>query len=399
MNHILPKRRNMNRLYRLIRKIYKNGFFEFIENFGQRIFFITSTNDNIVAVIDPYEKIDIFYGEAGLLTCHHLFSGDSRNLRKHGLTNISIEKTLLNEHNISGLNYYMDKYRMYKPTDSTVMAYVANRPGEGPIVFDDDEVLRCIWLLEKLLIVYKKIKKKELSFDEDMVCVFDFKDSRRKFDATYSTLESYDFIPNVYIKDKGRSHLSFKEGDFEVNSGTMYIGHMYCFSSFETYNDLTHFPINLSPILLYGITTEGDTYYTFYTTPYESRELVMADVFISFFQNNGLYDTIVTDNLYVYQTLKGPLKELGIEVILNYENNYNTFMYLFLSRIIASNVDMESVLEFLEINTPNIKQMISNNKDNMEEFMESFFSDEEVIVEEDEEFDFDDDDDDGGYVS
>ena len=110
MNFNYPSKRDMNELYRLVKKVYKNGFFEFVKKLGHYIFFIGGSDDNIVLVIDPYDKIDIFCGGRALMTCHFLFSGDDRNLRTYGVTYFSIEKTNPKDVIVSGLDYYLEKY-------------------------------------------------------------------------------------------------------------------------------------------------------------------------------------------------------------------------------------------------------------------------------------------------
>ena len=78
MRFTFPSETSKKKMYNLSRKLYKNDFYGFIKELGQRTFFINSDSINCVCVIDDeYNKIDIFVGDDGFYTCHIFFGGGS----------------------------------------------------------------------------------------------------------------------------------------------------------------------------------------------------------------------------------------------------------------------------------------------------------------------------------
>ena len=394
MNFKIPKKRDMNKLYRLVKKVYKSGFFEFVKELGQHIFFITSKTDNIVVVIEPYEKIDFFHGEKGLLTCHLLFSGDHRFLRTYGATYFSVEKVNTDEVDISGFEYYLKKFKYHKIDEVNYAAYVSNKPGERSSVFDADEVFLAIKTLKKLLLIQKSFKKKNNfpNESEDCVCIFDFGNSKKEFSVTYNPLESFDFLPEPNNPPEV-NYLEIAKDEFVIQTGILYIGELHSYIPVESYNDLTEFEVCLAPIVLYGMTEDGKMHHIIYSTPYEDKYRILSLIVKYFFRDFGLYDTVVTDNLNLIELLYEPLSNIGVDVKLEMRNPYNTFMANYVMKVVEENEDTEVVDEILTLNRENIEELISERIEDLAQFNESFFSNEESVIEEvDEEEPVDDED-------
>ena len=405
MNFNIPSKKDMNKLYRLVKKVYKGGFFEFVKELGQHIFFIASESLNLVCVIDPYEKIDIFYDHRGLLTCHLLFSGDHRNIRTYGVTYFSIEKTNTEDFSISGLEYFLNKFKHYKIDERNYAAYIANKPGERSIVCDKNQVQIAIKVLEKLLVIQKNYKKmKDYPTDlETSVCIFDFENTSKKFSKAYVPLESFNFLPDAYYEDsKDNNYLRFDTDEFEVQSGILYLGEIHSFTPVESYSNMIDFEVCFAPIVLYGITDIGKPYHIIYTTPYEDKSRIFSFIIKQFFKDFALYDTIVTDNIFIAEILQEPLKSIGIEVKFEPTNPFNTFMSNFVMKVVNSETDIETIDEILTESSKDIYEIVSTNLDNLDELNESFFmSEDENIIEEASEDTLDDefDDDNNGYIS
>ena len=398
----IPSKKDMNEIYRLIKKIYKGGFFEFVKELGHHIFFIASATDNVVVVIDPYEKIDIFHDEKGLLTCHLLFSGDHRFIRTYGVNYFSVEKINYEEYTISGLEYYLKKFKHFKTLDDNYIAYIANKPGERSIVCDSNQIKIAIKTLKKLLTIQKDFKKKKEYPEETetCVCVFDFKNHNKKFSRNYVLLESFNFLPDAMSEGKLDNYLYFDKDEFEVQSGTLYLGEIHSFVPVEAYTNLAEFEISLAPIVLYGITDEGSPYHIIYSTPYEDKSRIFSAIVKHFFRDFGIYDTIVTDNLFIADMLTEPLKTLGVDLKFEMSNPFNTFMSNFVIKVVNSEEDVDVLDKILTESRENIYEIVSSSIDNLDELNESFFLDENIVEEVEEELEeelFDDET--SGFVS
>ena len=110
MNFVIPKKSTMNKLYRLTKKFYKKKVYDFFNEVGQRIFFISSKVNNFVVIISPDDKkLEIFHGEDGFLTCHNFLIGDDRSIRSYGVNSICVEE-YDPEDTIFGREYYEKKF-------------------------------------------------------------------------------------------------------------------------------------------------------------------------------------------------------------------------------------------------------------------------------------------------
>ena len=192
--------------------------------------------------------------------------------------------------------------------------------------------------------------------------------------------------------------------NIEVKSGVMHIGMIYGFNDYDSYNDLTDFKVTLCPIILYGITEEGEVTHQIYSTPIDRRQAIFNAIATIFFKEVGIYDTIITDNLFVYNSLCSSLLNIGVDIKLESNNPFNTFITKFMIKMIEIEDDVHSLDEVLTKCRKDVKELVMDSIDDLEELNERFFAPggEEIIVEEDSEDSEEDeffDEESNGYVS
>ena len=407
MNFVIPKKSTMNKLYRLIKKFYKKNSYSFFDEIGQRIFFVSSNMNNFVVIISPEDKkMEIFYGEDGLLTCHNLLSGDDRAIRSYGINSISVEENDV-EDTIYGKDYYEKKYKFYQSNGKNVV-YFSSKFGQKPLMLDQSESLLVVDVLEKLLNIQAGLKKKGYNkYAEEMVYTFEFKNSKRKFSLSYELLERFNFIPKLTTEDVDDGRFAHKLSQMEVKPGVIHIGQIQGFSTYEIYDNLIEIEVGFCPIYFYGATEDGQVNHVIYSSPKEKITMISNAVCTMFFEKHGLYDTVVTDNIYIYNNMYDSLSAVGVELIFDPSDSLNKFMTSFMIKMSQISGDVNVVDEAITENKDELKMIIINSFDELDELNEHFFSNtlEDEIVEEvvkDEENEEDDEFDEEGpsqYVS
>lgn len=405
MNFIIPKKRYMNKLNHLTKKIYSKKFYNFVEQLGQRIFFITSDEESVVVIVSPADfKIDIFYGEYGFLTCHNFLSGDSRAVHTYGVSSLCIEEVEgLDE--VYGLDFYSKKYKLFK-SNNRIVCYTANKPGQKSIVVEEDEAKILINVLKKLILIQSRMEQKQefKYYDEEMVCVYDFANSKKKYSLNYVLLETFDFYPKITQEVFNDQNLLSKISNLEIKSGVLYLGQVYGFNTYEIYENLTEFDIGLTPIYFYGITETGKIDHAIYSTPKEDSVIIFNAIAAMFFNKNGLYDTIVTDNLFIYNALCASLNIIGVDLKFEPNNSYNLLMTNFMIKMSLMNQEVSVIDEIIEESKNEFEELISESLDDLEDLNNRLFAvnpDDSPIIEEesDEENEFEYEDEEDGFIS
>ena len=385
MHFIIPKKKTMKKLYSLAKKFYKRNAYDFFKELGQRIFFITSHKENFVVILSPEDnKFEIFSGEDGFLCCHNLLSGDDRAIRSYGINSLLIEEHDP-EDEICGLEYYTKKYKFYKNNNKEVI-YYANKAGQKPLVVDEDDALFIINVFQKLLYIEKGLKKHNYNkYEEEMVYVFDFNKSRNKFALNYELLETFDFFPKITCDPITDGRFASKLSQLEVKPGTLHIGQVYGFTTYEIYDNLAEIDIALCPIYFYGITDDGKLQHMIYSTPKEDSAMISTALATMFFEKHGLYDTIITDNIFIYNNLYYTFKSIGVELIFDVRNAMNTFITKFMIKMSQINQDVNAIDEIINDSKDELRRLLISSMDDLDELNETFFEDnlgEEIIVEE-----------------
>ena len=374
MNFVIPKKSTMNKLYRLVKKFYKLNTYEFFDGIGQRIFFITSNAFSFVVIISPEDnKLEIFHGEDGLITCHNLLSGDDRAIRNYGINSISVEEHDV-EDTIYGKEFYEKKYKFFQSNGKNVV-YYSSKFGQRPLMLNQEESLLVIDVLEKLLCIQKSLKKKGYNkYEEEMVYTFEFKNSKRKFSLSYELLETFNFIPNLTsdVEDDGR--FAQKLSKLEVKPGVIHIGQIQGFSTYEIYDNLIEIEVGFCPIYFYGATEDGQVNHVIYSSPKEKITMISNAVCTMFFEKHGLYDTVITDNIYIYNNMYDSLSAVGVELIFDPSDSLNNFMTSFMIRMSQVSSDVNIVDEAINENKDELKMIILNSYDELDELNDQFFS-------------------------
>ena len=391
MGFEIPEKESMDRLYYLVSKLYKNKFYEFVKDLGQRVFYITTHEEKVVVVVDGQErKIDIFKSLEDLVTCHFLFSGDNYNLRTYDLSYFSIEEINLTENEYPGLNYYMNEYKHHKVDDNVYTAYLVNKPGEMVTFFEESHVLIAINVLEKLFTIQKHMQKNQIrpNKDEDMVILADFGFYIRKCNIEFEPLEHFDFLYGEFSLLSGGYSAKVGKDDYEIKEGVLHIGQAYGLTPVEVYDKIPKIDIYLKPIFLYASTFNGDFNYLIYSSTYEKRFESLCIAFENLLKKVGLYDTIITDNIVIYALFEESFKELGIDFILEPHNPYNAIISGYF--IGLEEADLDEIEEALEIGKTRLMEVLKDGFDvAFEKFAESYVDEDEMDEDEINE-DFDD---------
>ena len=357
----IPKKKHMNDLCATVKKMYKTNFYKLLDRIGIRVFFITDNEESVILVVDfEGHKIDIFAGEAGFISCHCMLTGDKRGIHTFGLSNYVIEETVVGEDYHCGIEYYLSHFKHYKADEDLYVTYHAIKPGQRPIVLEETEVIDVDRYLKKFLLVIDQISDVKQSYDADTACVGDFSFDSKKCEIDYMPLDSLNFFPKLSFDDKEENMISGLES-MEVKSGVMHMGMIYGFSEYDSYNDLTDFEVSLCPIILYGITEEGDLSYQIFSTPLKRKQEIFNALSNIYFKEVGIHDTIITDNLFVFDSLCSTLQRMGVEIRANYDNPFNVFITKFMIKMINVTDDVSALDEMLSSCKADLKALILSN--------------------------------------
>ena len=331
-----------------------------------------------------------------MITCHNLLSGDDRAIRNYGIDSISVEEHDV-EDTIYGKEYYEKKYKFYQSNGKNVV-YYSSKFGQRPLMLDQNESLLVIDVLEKLLCIQKGLKKKGYNkYAEEMVYTFEFKNSKRNFNLSYELLENFNFIPNLTSDDVDNGCFIQKLSTLEVKPGVIHIGQIQGFSTYEIYDNLIEIEVGFCPIYFYGATEDGHVNHVIYSSPKEKITMISNTVCTMFFEKHGLYDTVITDNIYIYNNMYDCLSAVGVELIFEPSDSLNNFMTSFMIRMSQVSSDVNIVDEAINENKDELRMIILNSYDELDELNDHFFSktlEEEIIeevVEEEESDEFDED--------
>ena len=397
MDFIIPTDKTMSSLYNLVEELFEKKFFNFVENLGQRIFFITTSENSYVAIISPDEyKIDIFSEQEEFLSCHNLLSGDTPAVYTYGICNLGLET--MND-NVFGSKHYLEKFNFYKTEEQTI-GYVSRKLFQRPVVVDQNEALKMYDVLSRLIVIQNEFEQLEFNekFEEEMVFVFNFKDEHR-FEFNYMLLNNFDFFPNINGSVYEEYGLLNTIKSLNVVPGVLHIGQVDTFKPYEICDSVAPFDIGLTAILFYSLTEDGDVEHILYASPREDYNRIFMFIISNFFKDKEVYDTIITDNMFVYFALANTLSEYGIEVKYEPNNDFNSFVTKFMIKVIQMDDDVEVIDELILSTKEELKEVLLENIDNLSEFNERFLLPfDEIITEEEEEI-FDDEDDEDGFIS
>jgi hypothetical protein len=200
-------------------------------------------------------------------------------------------------------------------------------------------------------------------------------------------LERFDFFPKLSFDSIEDERFASKLSQLEVKPGVLHIGQVQGFSTYEIYDNLAEIDIALCPIYFYGVTEDGILNHMIYSTPKEDSAMICNAVCTMFFEKHGLYDTIITDNIFIYNNMYFTLKSIGIELIFDIDDSLNTFMTNFMIKMSQGNLEVNEVDNIINESKEELRELISSSYDHLDELNENFFSntlEDELIVEDDE---------------
>ena len=399
MEFNIPTVKTMTTLYNLVEELFEKKFFNFVNNLGQRIFFITTEENSFVTIISPDElKIDIFTGQEGFLSCHNLLSGDTPAVFSYGISNISIEP---HNDNVYGNKYYLDNFDFYK-VDDQMISYVSRKPFQKPLVINEEEALVMTDVLMKLLVIIEGFenRKFDTKFEEEMVFIFHF-DDEMQFEFNYMLLNNFDFFPTINGSLYDEYGLLKTIETLNVVPGVLHIGQIDSFKNYEICDNIPQFEFGLTGIIFYSMTEDGDTEHIIYASPKDDYNRIFMFIVSTFLKDRAIYDTIITDNLFIYFALVDTLSEFGITVKCEPNNEFNVFITKVMIRAVQMDDDIDVIDELITNTKDEIKEILLDNIDNLSDFNERFLLPFDEIINEEESEDFfdEDEDDDEGYVS
>lgn len=339
-----------NRLFRLVKRIYRKDFEDFIKSIKQRIFYISNKELSAVVVYGTSDgKIEIFNDKESLLTCHALFSGDEKSLDYYGYNYLSIEPVEL-EDDIYKTNQHFFQKNKYFQLEERPIIYFSNKSGQQPSPVTSDESLTLIDILEYLLEIKRLFDEGIETIpetDEDCVMCFEFDDEQLMYTSSYVTLSSFDFLPKIKVRTHKNPRYIEKLREFSINPGTLYLGQTYLPYVADCFEYDNHVKIALNDILLYAATDTGVFDYTLYTTRKINSKKTMKDALLALFDRIGMFDLIVTDNYVLYLAIVDDLKTLNVEVSYDPFNRFNGFIYPAIKSFIQFEFDQQMINQYL----------------------------------------------------
>lgn len=380
-----PEKRDINKMYKILKTFYTEDIFSFVEKINQKIFHIKCELFTAVVVVDSKEKrMDIFTGKLGMLTCHNMFAGNAAGIAAHGFDQFHIMQMEKNELYAFDNARYFDKYRFYHK-DGNVMCYFSAHPGQVPFVCNDIDTILLIEICEYFLQIksfYDLGEEKPNESSQEMVGTFEFDDVNMEYDASFEQLEYFDFEPEFKVAPYKDRYFAEKLKDIKIKEGTLHVGVGYSnhpYDTFEYSNDVFQ---SLNPMYVFACTNE-ELEYNITSSLYQFRNKNLKSELVKLFNKTGLYDTVVTSNPVIYMMLEKNLKPLGIEVILDYEDFLCFVILMHISFSGDSGISFEEFILLLEKLKENFAEFVEfMNEKNMD--MENLF---ESMASSDDEFD------------
>lgn len=369
MEFTFPNDSEMFKIYNLIKKFYDNEFFNFSKHLDKVFFNIVTEDKNYLVLIGTDEhSISIFNNSESLLGCHFMMTQDMLNTRTYGLNSIVIEESPF-EVIPTNFQSFIKKYKHYQ-IDNKYIYYKKINPGEEGRIINNLEAKEIVFILEKLLLIQEHIVENDLfeDYDEPMVSTAHFSKNSDCLHLLFTPLGEFEILDSEFsfLID----NYEFEISETEVHSGELYIGHVYAVEPIEVYDKIEGLEIPLVPIILYGIDDQGEMNHLLYTTPFESREASFITAINHYFNQFKLYDTIISDNMFVCEMLTEPLKKLGIEVLYRPGNPYNYFISNYFIEITEVEGDVEMIDEILEDNKSDIRIMFGDKERVLSQFSE-----------------------------
>ena len=348
MRFIFPTKKDVGRVYDYLKDLHEEDFFGFISRVNQKIFCIKNEFFSSVVVIDSIDRrIDIFTSDMSLLTCHNMFAGNSTGVTAYGFSQyhiIELENSTLDE--FSSKKYF-NRYKFYEHDDKTI-CYFSAKPGQVPFICERVETASIELILYYLFVIkslYEEGYEETNSEKDEMVASFIFNEDDETYSSSFEKLENFDFSPNIPIKPYKDKKYVEKLQKHEIKAGTLHVGMGYGNQIVDNYEFENDVFVNLHPIFLFAVNSEGEFDYLTYTSDFNKSSRNLKKQLLNLFDKVGLYDTVVTSNPFIYKILEKNLKALGIEVELDYDDKC---IYFFLMNLFILN-DSGSSFEEAEL--------------------------------------------------
>lgn len=380
MDFRLPTKKLMNQLYSKIKSIYSNMFFEFAQfSLEQNIMYLTIDEQRVIVIVSPDDKlIHIFATDDEIFTCHHMLSGDTASIRSYGVNNIVIEQ-IGEGASCCGLEYYLDNYKHYTTPEGKTVFCTKFESGQTPSVLNREQVEFVIEVLDKLLLLQLYFEENEVTkeFDEEMFCICDFVGDE-VINFEYDAIDNINLSIPLKVSEDTIKYVDDQVKEIEIQAGTLYLGQVIGPNVAETYETEKGIDVNLTPIYLYSLDEKFNYEHVIYTSKHEFKEEVLTKVLCAFLANIGLYDTIITDNIFIYNVLLISLDKLGIEVRLSENNLYCCTLNEIVGNIsIELFSDSDSDGDLLELFKNNAERIIMDRISLLEDDMNDLEEEEE----------------------
>ena len=362
MRFRFPNETCMTTLFHLTKKLYTKGFYEFIEAIKQTTFYITNGDLSVVVVVDAKsEKIDIFSGKDGLLTCHNLFSGNEKGLVNYGFSCLSIESISTKEITYSGLEVFLKKYRHYHKDGKTI-CYISSKIGQNEGIINDNDAILLVEVLQYLFHIKKAYDNKEIeeSPHKECVAVFEFDDINYTYQCNLVALDSFDFLPTIVNYKKRDKNFASYVDNLEIVPGTLYIGLLHLNIVYEHFQYSNQVNQALYPLLLYFASDTGVFSYTVYSSLNKDFDINLHKEIINQFMCTKIYDTVVTDNYLVYLYLVRNLTKLGITVQFDSRNFISNFFYKTITTSLALDNSVDTIFGVMDEVQENYEALLSD---------------------------------------
>lgn len=384
-----PTNDTMKNLNQMAKRLWKHGIFEFVSTMKQNIFYFHNNNDiDAICVIDKDTlKIDVFNDFAGFLTCHNLFSGDERSIDANGFQCLSLSYMDESNEQFAIFKPFIDRYKMRR-FDKLYSVFSANHIGEAESIINNNEGKKLEAILFYLYQALTAFNNAEISLtaSEDSVLVFEFDDDHYTYDFSAVALKNYSLLPTFNVKRGINKKLYNALLPLSLTPGTLYL------STFigkiddmkRTYDDVT---IGLYPFVFGAMTDSGVFNYAIKYLENPQNSNPYYEALVEIFTSIGLYDKIITNNIYLYLNYFGTFQKLGISLVYSNSNPYHAFFNNSLKAVLMFSEDNDAIKDVLAqfaINYPAIYPAISNYDLNSNVFSDLGFTDDDEDEEEEE---------------
>lgn len=383
MSYNVPKKFSLKTIFNLIKRLYSSTFFDMLERLDLHFLYIENGEYKVIVAVESEKKsLNIFYGEDGFITFLSMVRDDARSFFSYASNYIVIEPRDKDEFPYENGDLVEKHFPLYH-INGLPVAYLSYKKGRAEMPINDKESKMIIEILQYLLVIRDiyKTGKEKMPDEKNTIASFVFDDANYLYTLDYLHLESSDLMPNISMKVKKDQNFVLWLKEKQIMPGNLFLSLFVTNVKINQEIDKYGYKSYDTPSLLYACSDTKLIEHSLFTYEEKTFKKILKGEVLNIIDKIGLYDTVITDNYFVYLAIYKELEELGINVKFDLMNKVSNFIFKAIEPILFS-FDLDIFLTYLkefEADYPLVIDDIINDNSEMDN------QDEELLEEEEEE--------------